>query len=90
VHRRWRHRSAHLAIALGTPAIALFGPTDPARNGPYPRRVPSGATANEDIVIRARDSVTTHRRGDAPGPSMLAIEVEAVLDVVRRRIGSPV
>jgi len=80
----------HLAIALGTPAIALFGPTDPARNGPYPRRVPSGATANEDIVIRARDSVTTHRRGDAPGPSMLAIEVEAVLDVVRRRIGSPV
>ena len=25
----------HLAVALGTPAVALFGPTDPARNGPY-------------------------------------------------------
>jgi heptosyltransferase-1 len=24
----------HLAVALGTPAVALFGPTDPARNGP--------------------------------------------------------
>ena len=34
----------HLAIALGTPAVALFGPTDPARNGPY---------RTDDIVLRA-------------------------------------
>lgn len=25
----------HLADALGSPTLALFGPTDPARNGPY-------------------------------------------------------
>ncbi|MBV8543596.1 MAG: hypothetical protein JO088_02525, partial [Acidobacteria bacterium] len=25
----------HLAAALGTPLIGLYGPTDPARNGPY-------------------------------------------------------
>src|SRR2546427_12779025 len=25
----------HLASAVGTPVIALFGPTDPARTGPY-------------------------------------------------------
>jgi len=25
----------HLAAALGKPGVALFGPTDPARNGPY-------------------------------------------------------
>ena len=25
----------HLADALGVPTLALFGPTDPARNGPY-------------------------------------------------------
>lgn len=25
----------HLSAAVGTPAIALFGPTDPARTGPY-------------------------------------------------------
>jgi len=25
----------HLAAALGTPALGLFGPTSAARNGPY-------------------------------------------------------
>ena len=25
----------HLACAVGTPVVALFGPTDPARTGPY-------------------------------------------------------
>lgn len=25
----------HLADAVGTPVVAIFGPTDPARNGPY-------------------------------------------------------
>ena len=25
----------HLAAALGTPLVALFGPTDPSRTGPY-------------------------------------------------------
>jgi len=25
----------HLSVAVNTPAVALFGPTDPARNGPY-------------------------------------------------------
>jgi ADP-heptose:LPS heptosyltransferase len=32
----------HLAAALGTPLVALFGPTDPARTGPYgpgPQRI---------------------------------------------------
>ena len=34
----------HLAAAVGTPVIALFGPTDPARTGPY---------GKGHIVIRA-------------------------------------
>jgi ADP-heptose:LPS heptosyltransferase len=25
----------HVAGAVGTPVVALFGPTDPARNGPW-------------------------------------------------------
>ena len=25
----------HLAAALGTPVVGLYGPTDPRRNGPY-------------------------------------------------------
>jgi heptosyltransferase-1 len=78
----------HLAIALGTPAVALFGPTDPARNGPYRQVGSSATTAGEDIVLRARNSITTHSRGEAPDPSMLAIEVDSVFDAVRRRIGA--
>jgi heptosyltransferase-1 len=68
----------HLAVALGTPAIALFGPTDPARNGPYSSR---------DIVLRTKDVVSTYARDDQPHPSMLAIQVEEALDAVRRRLG---
>jgi ADP-heptose:LPS heptosyltransferase len=33
----------HLACAVGTPVVALFGPTDPARNGPF---------SPEDMVVR--------------------------------------
>jgi ADP-heptose:LPS heptosyltransferase len=80
----------HLAIALGTPAVALFGPTDPARNGPY-RAVPHAtlaARAGDDIVLRAANSATTHTRNDRTDPSMLAIDVASVFDAVRRRIGA--
>jgi heptosyltransferase-1 len=68
----------HLAVALGTAAVALFGPTDPARNGPY---------RSHDIVLRAKDAVTTHARNDQTDPSMLAIQVETVFDAVSRRMG---
>lgn len=68
----------HLAIALGTPAVALFGPTDPARNGPY---------RTDDIVLRAPGVVRTHRRVDQIHPSMLQIQVNEVFDAVRGRLG---
>src|SRR5258708_28214187 len=77
----------HLAIALCPPAVALFGPTDPARNGPYPRFGHYERTVGETIVLRARDSITTHSRAEAPDPSMLAIEVDSVFDAVRRCVG---
>jgi heptosyltransferase-1 len=87
----------HLAIALGTPAVALFGPTDPARNGPY-HAVPCATDAAEgehptshagdDIVLRAANSVTTHARNDETDSSMLAIDVASAFDAVRRRIGA--
>jgi ADP-heptose:LPS heptosyltransferase len=76
----------HLAIALGTPAVALFGPTDPARNGPY-RSIADQANPGDDIVLRARDAATTHRRGEHPDPSMLAITVQSVLEAVKCRVG---
>jgi lipopolysaccharide heptosyltransferase I len=77
----------HLAIALGTPAVALFGPTDPARNGPYRQGNPKAGTSTDDILIRAPGVTTTHWRGGQSHPSMLAIEVGAVFDAVRGRVG---
>ena len=88
----------HLAIALGAPAVALFGPTDPARNGPY-RNPPLQTDANTrpdtdpcegDIVLRAPNSVTSHVRNNETDPSMLAITVDSVFKAVRRRIGANV
>jgi heptosyltransferase-1 len=85
----------HLAIALATPAVALFGPTDPARNGPYHSLArfqgdtgtrPDSDPFEGDIVLRAPDSVTSHARNDQTDPSMLAITEESVLNAVRRRI----
>ena len=32
----------HVAAALGVPTVALFGPTDPVKWGPWPRGHPSG------------------------------------------------
>ena len=87
----------HLAIALGTPAVALFGPTDPQRNGPYHVSASteqnggrdSAARRNgDDIILRAAGSETTHTRNDQTHPSMLALDVNAVFDAMRRRIGA--
>jgi len=68
----------HLAIALGMPAVGLFGPTDPARNGPY---------RTKDIVLRAPGAVRTHNRVDETHPSMLQLEVADVFEAVCRRLG---
>jgi heptosyltransferase I len=69
----------HLAVALGTPAVALFGPTDPRRNGPYP----PGPT-----VLRSPTAVTSHDRLSATDPSLLELSVDAVFAAVKQRLGS--
>lgn len=66
----------HLASALGTPVVALFGPTDPARNGPY---------GKPSIVVRkAQESETTYKRGASYSPAMLRIEVSDVINAIER------
>lgn len=76
----------HLAVALGTPAVAIFGPTDPARNGPYRSGVQSGSASTVDIVLRSPYAATTYRRGDQAAPSILEIDVDTVFDAVRRQV----
>lgn len=65
----------HLAAALRVPVVAIFGPTDPARNGPYGTR---------SVVLRNPASPTTHARKPEPDEAMLEISVEAVFDAARR------
>jgi len=78
----------HLAVTLGTKTVALFGPTDPARNGPYRGPEASALGVCGDIVLRAPNVRTTHKRGSQPDPSMLAIDVDSALDAVRRVVGA--
>jgi len=68
----------HLGVALGARGVALFGPTDPARNGPYPP---------QQIVLRSPEARTTYGRGDTADPSLLALSVEEVFDAVRKSVG---
>jgi len=69
----------HLADALGTAVVAVFGPTDPDRNGPYLGR----GAAGRAIVLRAKNVVSTYKRGDEPHPSILKIHVDDVLGAMR-------
>jgi len=67
----------HLAVALGTPVVGLYGPTNPARNGPY---------SKTDIALRVDGVATTHRRETATHPAILALSVEEVFAAVSRRL----
>ena len=60
----------HLAAALGVPVVGIFGPTDPARNGPYGTR---------SVVLRSASSATTHARRPEPDEGMLEIGTDAVV-----------
>jgi lipopolysaccharide heptosyltransferase I len=64
----------HIAAAVGTPVVGLYGPTDPARNGPY---------AKHAVVVHHPDAgPVTYKRNDQPAPGMLAITVEEALAAV--------
>jgi len=54
--------------------VAIFGPTDPDRNGPY--RTPS-------VVLRNPASPTTHERRTGPDEGLLEISVDAVVAAAR-------
>ena len=61
----------HLASALGKPVVGIFGPTDPARNGPFGGRF---------RVLRHPESRRDHSRHEAPEAGLMTITPEAVLN----------
>ena len=71
----------HLAAALRVPGVAIYGPTDPARNGPYGTR---------SIVLRSETSVTSHTRRNEAEEGMLGIGSDAVVEAARELVAGDV
>ena len=64
----------HLADALRIPVVAIFGPTDPARNGPI------GA---HSVTLRSKLSSTSYAHTSEPDPGLLAINAAEVIAAAR-------
>ncbi|HDQ03828.1 MAG TPA: lipopolysaccharide heptosyltransferase II [Deltaproteobacteria bacterium] len=70
----------HLAAAVGTPVIALFGPTDPARTGPYGE--------GHTIIKSALTCSPCFLKKCSTGQCMNDITTEHVFAVLEKRIKS--
>lgn len=69
----------HIAAAVGTPLVALFGPTRPERNGPW---------APNDVTVSRADVCECHhlRRCRRARMCLLDIEVSEVAAAIERRV----
>lgn len=68
----------HIAAAMGTPVVALFGPTDPARTGPY--------GPCHHVIRRELSCSPCLRKRCETKKCMREISVGEVLDAVRERV----
>jgi heptosyltransferase-1 len=68
----------HLAAALERPVVGIYGPTDPARNGPYGTR---------SRVLRDASSVTSHKRTREVEAGMLRVGVDEVVAAAMKMLG---
>lgn len=68
----------HLAAALERPVVALFGPTDPTRNGPYGTRA---------RILRHGAERRDHRRLSDPEAGLLEITVDEVVEAAMELLG---
>jgi heptosyltransferase-1 len=71
----------HLAAALRVPMVAIYGPTDPARNGPY---------GTHSIVLRSAESITSHARRAKADEGLLSIMSEDVIAAATRLLKSEI
>ena len=66
----------HLAAAVGTPVVGIYGPTDPTRNGPF---------SPDDIALHNHQAINHTRREDHPA-YIGGIPVATVLQAVEQRL----
>lgn len=69
----------HLAAALQVPVVAIFGPTDPVRNGPY-----GANSGTQSIVLRNPGSKNSLSHTSDPDPGLLQITADEVISAARR------
>jgi heptosyltransferase-1 len=69
----------HLAVLLQVPVVAVFGPTDPARNGPH---------GTKSIVLRDAASVTSHKRVRETEAGLRNITTQQVLEAARELLNA--
>lgn len=74
----------HLAAALGSPVVGLFGPTDPVRNGPCGPHTRVLYKGPHLASLNGR-----YARGRATSPELLAIEVGEVSAACAALLASP-
>lgn len=68
----------HLAAALERPVVGLYGPTDPARNGPY---------GTQSRVLRHPSSIVDHSRHSETEKGLLEITVDEVVEAALELLG---
>jgi len=66
----------HLAAAVGTPLVAIHGPTDPARNGPF----------NKADIALYNHAPVNHTRRDPNATYIEGISVESVRAAIEARL----
>jgi lipopolysaccharide heptosyltransferase I len=66
----------HLAAAVGTPLVAIHGPTDPARNGPF----------NKADIALYNQAPVNHTRRDSNATYIEGISVESVRAAIEARL----
>ena len=71
----------HIAAAVGTPLVAIFGPTVPARNGPW---APSDVSVSRDAVCQCHHL----RRCRRPTMCLMDVQVDEMAAAVDRRLAA--
>jgi heptosyltransferase I len=66
----------HLAAALGKPGVAIFGPTDPARNGPYGASIRVLRSPAASTTYKRRDEIDASMRDISPSDVFAALETQ--------------
>lgn len=72
--------AVHMAIGFDRPTVALYGPTDVARVGPYRR--------DADVIQHREPGDSMDHKADANAAQMARIPIDEVLDAARTRLST--